>query len=680
MLEQARLALARRDADAALAAARAAVAAEPDRAEAHHAQGLAFQLAGHRAAAMAAFDRAIELQPDHPAAHMARAALALGDRDLGAAEASLREAVKADPNVIGAYVLGAHLALARGDRPAAEQQLKLAQRVAPEHPQVLAVEGNLALASGDNELAVRRLNQAFERAPDDAIILSSLGIAYLRHGNGAFAEQSLRRALELQPDAQGLRWALIESLRRQDRWGDMPTELDRVLRATPESERALGLLADCRLREGDTEVVLDLYRRLLALDSLSLGALDAMLHVLNERGGQGHAVAMLEERLLIKPGADVLWQRRMALASSPEDAANVAQRWLDALPGSPFAQAAQAQIAESAGALDAAEAQADAALGGIPGLATALQIKLRAELRRDPAAAAARCVELLKLAQDPVGQRLFNIWHGFALDRLGHYDAAAAAWLAAALPDSEASKLPEPQAAGSIPSAPLGFAPRLLWGPTGSRLAEVVSLLRSVPGLHVLDDRFGPGPRPDGLGPARNDGAISTPEGYSAILERRGFALESVVDCLPFWDARIEAALPGARLAVVIDDPRSLLLNWLAYGAFQGSAIAPAEQAAAWLNRVLEALAQRVASSQRDTLIIRAEALVTAATQVAAQLHQFYALPVAPDPAVLAAARIGLGGLPMSFEPDHWRRYASGPLQAAFAALQPMAERLGYAR
>lgn len=667
-------AIGRKDAEAALRLAREAVSATPENAELQHALGLALQLSGDAEGAAAAFDRAIALAPHTARYHVARAALALGQRDPERADSEIRAALEADPNQLSAYVLAAHLALARNDAEGAERQLKLAQRVAPEHPVVIAIEGSLAQLRGEHERAVKLLSAAAERMPEEPLILASLGLAYLDGGHLAFAEQALRRALEGQPQALRLRWALIEAKRRQGHLRDLPAELEQILAQQPEEPRALALLGDCRLQLGEHEAALAAYRALIGQRPLLQAALDGVLRTLAGAGLQAEALALLEEQLQRDGEADALWQRRVLLVQSDLGAAaEVLERWAQALPDSLAQCMLRAEYDEACGRSEEAESGADRVLAAQPGSSTAASIKFRLLLRRDPAAALAMAEAFHARAGSPEAQRLTRSWQGFALDRLGRFDEAGAIWLELAQRGGSDAALPPIRSQQAEPATGKPTA-RLLWGPPGSRAVEAVALLRSVPDLHVLDDRFGPGPRQDGFGPWMPDGRAMPGARWYAELEMRGIAPQQIVDWLPHWDQAIDSALPESKLCVVIADPRDLLLNALVFGGPQPWPQSTPEALVDWLQAALGPLADLRAS--RRLLIDHAE-LFDDPALVAGRLQAFFELPATPADPGIDGLRRGVSDFPACFPPGHWRGY-QGAFADSFGALAALAARLGF--
>ena len=685
MLDAAFAAIARGDAVAALAAAQSSLEATPELADAHLALGLALQLGGDLSAAATALERAIVLDPNRAALHLARASLATAQRDPAAADAATSAAISVDPNSLGAYLMALHLALGRRQPDEAKRLLALAKRVAADDPQVLAAEGSLALAINDHADALRLLSQAAIALPDDPLVLAGLGLAHRAAGNHAFAEATLNRAIAKQPQAVGLRWALIDSLRRQGREVDAISPLRELLAIKPDQRAALALLGDLLMRKGEVAAGLDVYRQLILLPPFQLAPLDRLLQRMVQAGMQQPALAMLDEALARFPNEAMLWQRRMQGAGrDPLALAAVLQRWQQAQPDSANMLAASADLAEWRGDLTSARAHASEALARDPSMIGTEAILLRAELQAEPAAALNRIERLLATSPAAAWLRALNFWRGQAHDRLGQTTQAVAAWEDAWAHSGDGEPLPAAIAAPALtPSAgaelrrELGPPPRLLWSPPGGRPREVLAMLAQVPGFTVLDDRFSRAARADGFGPPRSDGGLASEAGWRHVIEQLGGDPSRCIDWLPHWDSRIAAALPGASLVAVVADPRDLLLNWLAFASPFAVRFPGLIAAATWLRQSLQPLLARIESADPNLLLVTDSQLIDDPAQVAIRLQQTLSLDALPDVATLTASRRGMGGLPVAFAPGHWRTYAE-PLAAAFAPLQPIAERLGY--
>jgi len=682
MLKSVFEALARADAGAALSAARAALAAEPQRAEAHHALGLALQMSGDVPAAKQALERAIALAPDRAALHVSRARLALNEGDAAAAQDALGDALRANPNALEAYLLALHLALSRGDYADAERQLALAKRVNAEHPRVFAAEGALALVQSDAPRALRELTHAAKLLPNDPQVMASLGLAYRLADNHAFAEAALTRAIELQPDAIGLRWALIDSLGRQQRDVDAISALKTLMTLTPQDPRALSLLGDLHMRQRELEPALDAYRRVLLQRPLKLVLLDHLLANLVRADLREHAVELIEVLLAAMPDEAVLWQRRLqATAGDVAAMRAVMARWQAALADDPRMLATLAEFEEQLGDGERAVVLAREVLTRLPTALGSEAILLRAEVRSDPAAALLRIARLLPGDQAPMWQRALRFWRAQALDGLGQCEQALAAWAEVWSNTQGGFDLPPPASAARAADSThdSGPAPRLLWSPPGGRPREVIGLLASVPGLQVIEDRFGDAPRTDGFGPLLPDGSTLGRAGWRGQIEARGLDPARSIDWLPHWDARMAAALPGAKLVAVLADPRDLVLNWMAFASPFPLRFGGVQIAANWLRELLTPLVERIEADDPDLIVVLDRELVDAPSDVAQRLQLALALDALPDATRPAQLRHGLGNLPVSFPPGHWRHYQ--PLLAqAFDSLAPLAERLGYTR
>ncbi len=681
MLDIALEALARRDVAAALAAAEAAVAAEPQRAEARHALALALHMAGRHTEAEAAIDRALALAPDRAEFQLARASIALGRHDPVAVDAALGAAVAANPNALGAYLMAGHLALGRGQADEAERQLRLAQKVAPEHPQVLALEGAIAVTRNDHATAIRLLNAAAKDLPEDPLVLASLGLAYSGAGNHAFAEAALRRAIDGQPQTASLRWALIDSLQKQGRIDDIAPELDALLERQPEDRRALSMRAELAMRAGDTDSGLAAFRRLLQMPPFHAENFDRLLLRLNQAGMREAAVAMVEAAIERFPGEDLVWQRRLqATGGDPAQVADVLRRWRDAQPDSDLGQSTQAAYDEAAGDYSAAEANARAVLARTPGHPDAGAIVLRHELRTDPEAALRRLDGLAGSSAEPAWQRALAFWRGQALDALGRASEAVNAWQAAwSLVDGgERLPVPRPVPGDAAPASEAGPVPYLLWAPPGGRPREALALLATLPEVMVLDDRFGPQPRVDGLDPQTAGDPPADSATWRAKIAERGIDPAHCIDWLPHWAPALTAGMPDALLLAVIADPRDLLLNWLAYASPWPVRFPGADAAADWLAGALVPLAERIEAGDARVRVVRDRDLVDAPAALAEELRAALELPSLPDAAAPARARIGMGGLPTALPPGRWRAYRD-IFGDAFARLAPLAQRLGYA-
>lgn len=656
-------ALRRGDAAAALAAARTAVAADPDNAHGQYLLGLSAQRTGDITAARAAFEHAVALAPDQAGYQFSLASLALAEGDTAAATRGLQQALVMDPNQLPAYVVLVHLALSQGDRAEAERNLKLAQRVNAEHPQVLVAEGYLAQAAGDADRALRCFTFAVEASPGLFAAQQALGLAYLDRGLWPFAEQALGNALAIDPRNQAALRALAEACWRQGKPGEAVAALDRLLQGRPGDTLARGLRAEMRIAMGQPGAAIDDLIAALDVEPAQLRLLEAAVPLLANNQRSEEALARIEAALARAPGLDRLWLLRLWLSGvMQEDPLPLLERWQAQSPDSAECLEQLAKYHAVMGDQDRAAGFAERALAQQSDRLGSHMVKLRMESATDPAAALARLQVMLPVAHTVEDQRICYAWQAETLARLGRHAEAAASWRERVrrLPPQQ-FLLPVPQPAERAPDGEA--AGHLLWSPVGVRLEGLLQALQPLLGPRLLLDRIGRIARGDGFDLARVEPghpAAGSAARWRAAIEAQGLDPAIVVDWLPQIDGYTLAALRGARLLAVIADPRDAFLNWMVHGSTQDYLFLPEpEHAADWLAQSLEALAALQASEPDRVILVRTDDDL-AALQQALGLEQ--ALP-----------RVDT----LVFPAGHWRLYREA-FAAEFARLAPVAARLGY--
>lgn len=678
----------RRGAAAEAISAAAQLAGEhPNDATAHRLHAAALRLGGEREAAVAALDRAIGLAPEEAQLHMERAGALLDGRQLDEAQAALARAIGLDPNQFPAYIVKAQLALLRGDLDEAERLGRTAARIAPDHPRVAAVVGMLALRRGDADRALAVLSQAAAVAPEDPQVLHALGFAYLAKDHLAFAEQCFARLAELNPQQPTLQLLIADLLRRQSRFAEAA---QRVAPLADRDGADFGVrrwAAELELDAGRNERALQLARTLFAEHPYDPRTLDASMESWRRAGAFDEARQALEAALAAHPQVPHLWRARLALEPFASDPAlEVIERWRQAMPEHLAALEARAAVHDHRGEHEQAEAIAHRIIELSPGDANAEMRIVQALTERDPDAAAERIERLIGMAVDPVVKRELRQLLGQTLDVAGQPEAAAATWaeLHAEVADQRLPLNPIGRAGADWPAlAPVPENSRgilLLWGAPGSRVERVAQVLGAA-GAPLLVDRFGAQPPTD---PMQRYGTVDELLGggldpaflvklYRAALNARGAGEGPVFDWLLWWDNALLRALrpylPEAFLLIPIRDPRDMLLDWLAYGSPTPYALASPEQAARWLAQSLEQVADLHEGELFPHRLVR--------------LDQIGEDPGAIAQVIADTLRVNVQlpremRLPPRLADGRWREYR-GALGEAFAALAPVARRLGYA-
>lgn len=676
--------------DEALALARGFAAEAPGDAQAQRLLGVALQQAGAHDEALAAIDRAIALAPDEAELHFLRAGLLLGRRQIDEAQASLTTTVALDPNQFGAYVMQAQLALARGDLLEAGRLQRLAARLAPQHPWQLALEGMLALRQGDSSRALGVLTRASESAPDDVQVKHALGFAHLAQGNLAFAEQAFRNVLAELPHMRSLRGLLADLLRRQERYAEAAEELRELLAdeaaATPGLRR---FVAELELAAGRPEPAVEQFKTVLAQQPADARALRGLLLAWQATGAADDARDTLEALLATTAGSADAWQARLGLEPvGSEGARAIAQRWVEAMPDSVQALEAALLLHELAGENDQADAVAARIVELEPGRTSAELRTLDALMQRDPGAAVARIEHLVAQAPTPEAGEAQWPWLAYAYDRAGRYAEAAELW-SRLNRDAAPRRLPltEPSAVAAAtfaePMQPDDASPALalLWGAPGSGVEDVAMVI-GFAGYPLLADRFGPAPPNDWLQrdatiphlSASAAGGASLVQAWRADLPARGSRDGYAIDWIPWWDNALLGPLREhvreGRLLIAIRDPRDMLLEWMAFGAPAPFAIESPAQAASWLATQLEQAAAVHEADAYPHALLRVDHAADDVEAFAADVGGSLGLEqIAVPPAAALGSR--------HFPPGHWRHYRQA-LAAPFAALTPVAVRLGY--
>lgn len=678
-------ALRRGAASEALTAAREAITAQPQDANAHRLLAAALRMDGDREGALAAIGQAIELTPDDANLHLERAGLLLSERQIDEAQVALARTTGLDPNQFPAYIIQAHLAIARGDLNEAERLVRTAARIAPEHPHVAAVEGTLALRRGDADRALAILSGAAERVPGDAQLRHALAFAYLGKGHYAFAEQAFRSLLETDPTSRPLRLMVANLLRLQSRPAEAADELVPLLEgeaATPGLHRLVGEL---ELAAGRNELALSRLRAAFAAQPLDRRNILPLIEAWRRLERLDEARETLDATLAEHPQAADLWRARLLFEEFAGDQArDVIARWREAMPDYVPALEAQSTLHDQSGEPDLAYAAAQRITELQPGHTLAELRIVDQLLRSDPDAAVLRVEGLLAQAPDPGVKRSLRQLLGRCFDAAGQADAAAATW-AELHADVVSERLPLPE-----PSKPITQWPELaplpdpapgtllLWGAPGS-LVENIGVTLKNSGAPLLVDRFGAQPPTDPLQRYNTvaglvDGTLDPAYMVSlwrAALPARGIHDGNVFDWLLWWDNALllglRPHLPEAVLMVAVRDPRDMLLDWLAFGGPVPLALSSPLEGARWLARTMDQIADL---NEQDLFPHRLIKMDDATPTGIAQ-----AIADALGSRVAIAPQQLLG--PPHFAAGHWRRFRDA-LAEEFAVLTPVAQRLGY--
>ncbi len=679
-------ALRRNATDEAVSLAQAWVGEEPQQAQAHRWLALSLQQQEQLEQAQASLEVALGLAPDDAALHLQHAGLLLALRQIDAAGQALDRSTSLNPNEFSAYLMQAHLALGRDDIDEADRLSRMAARVDPDSPELGTIEGMVALRRGDADRALAILSAAATKLPGDVRVLYALGFAYLGKDMLAFAEQAFRRVIELNPGNHALRGLVVQLALRQGHL-DRAAEMMREVLATAQGDTPglRRLAGELELASDQPLQALEHLRPLLQQVPGDRAALQMLLMAWQRLGREEEARSELDAAVQAHTQHHDLWMARLAVAPvGSEEAVDVVERWLAAMPEHLPALEARMRLHDMNDQAEEAEAVAHHIIALEPGRVSGEQRIVEALLQREPAAAIAHVQRLLDNA--PEQARLgVRSWLGATQDRAGDHAAAVATWLQMH-EEMAPNRLPLPQQARAPAEWPaMGevaadnpVRPMFLWGAPGSGVERVATVMAA--GSRVLrGDRFGPNPPNDAfqnfLTLQRLATDALTPEQlvqqWRDALPARGIEDGNVIDWLLWWDNALLWALrpqlPEGRLVIALRDPRDMLVEWLALGAPAPLAVTSSNEAAQWLARALAQVALLHEQDLYTHLILRTDDAVNDPAAMGALLEQAFGLRFPP------VRSLGQG----TIDAGHWRKYAQ-VLASEFALLTPVAVRLGY--
>jgi putative PEP-CTERM system TPR-repeat lipoprotein len=460
--------------DTAEAELRAALALDPDQAQARLLQARLLARAGDLDAAARTVDAVLAAHPDEADALRARAALAQARGEREAAIASLRRLLALRPADVGAHLALIDGALQRDDLAGARAQLDAMRQARPGHPATWLADARVALAQDDltkTEAAIQQLQKAI---PNDPRMLLLAGVLAQRRGEWAPAEGYFGQVAARLPQAPEPRWALAEIALRRGDPAAAQAALAPLLEGAAAAEadaRTLTLAGTARLLGGDAAGAEALYARALRqrpdaapirtaralarLERGEAGALAELEAVARADAGSAADRALVQRHMAQRDAAAALaaterWATKAPRSAEPlywrgavllarGDAAGARAAFEQALvlePGYRPARRTLAELALRGRDLDAARRQVDAMLKADPKDPAALLVQARvaAAAARPPAEVGAMLGEAIAAQPRDLALRRGLIAHHFEQGRLADALAAAQA-TAAALPE-----------------------------------------------------------------------------------------------------------------------------------------------------------------------------------------------------------------------------------------------------
>lgn len=681
------------DLDAAETGYRAFLADHPNDNEALRLLGALRYQKGDRDGAIDLLQRSHQAAPEQAAPLLTLGKVYFDSREFDQAREVLSKALTLDPNQGGAHTTLGHIALTQGDQRLAEQHFRTSLR-AGEDPQAFAGLAMIACDLGHADLALKNATQAAQMEPRDALIQYTLGRAFQLNGNHAFAEQAFNNALALRPTFSQVHHALGMLMLDTGRADEAEHAFTKFRSESGFETSADVGIADAMRAQARYEEAIPLYQSALVAAPQWDKVVEALLYCYGQTQRLGDALMLLNQQIDAGGERETFWRNRRVLLTTHLNLLDLAiadNEWLHhAQPDELQYEENLGYLNEQVGNFEAAEPYVANVLAKNPGSPEMSLVRIREALRNGDFESASDRLDALAGKELSEGQgRLLENYRGRLADHNGAYATAAAHFLAAqrGLKSLLPSLSEIPESVGRRLEEPAGpawdRAPILLIGMPGSSVERIAALLADQPELAVPRDRiadrdrrdlFGIPPLDQADGEIGEDDIAHIREEYLGPLNAMGIPADKrQIDWLPRWDARLlslaHRIMPGTKIIVADCDARAALLGWLAFGWLPTTPLSDLAAATDWLARAREHTLYGVDRPGPKHLVVDAEAIAADPVGAGAELAHFVGLDSLVVGDNFKRGETGVGGLPVRFVGDHWRKY-SDPLADSFAKLK----------
>ncbi len=316
--------------------------------------------------AVAELENVVGAAPGYTEARLLLGAALLQRGDLQQAQQQLQQVVQSAPDNLAARKLLAQVQLKLGQPEGALNVLSPALATTNLDPQLLALYGAAANDTGDKQALIEALQRSEEEHPEDQTVLLNLAAAYLAAGQ---AQQALAVMQKTQDNGDARRdRMLITALLGAQGPDAAGAEVSKLLAAHPRDPGVLDLAASYYVSQGRTDDARAMLRASLAIDPADEGSQVDLARLDEAAGDTSAAESRLQAALKVHPEALPI---RLALADVlvRTKAYDDARKVLEAAgPSSgPEVKFALAQVALASGDLKSANAAIDQALAAQPG-------------------------------------------------------------------------------------------------------------------------------------------------------------------------------------------------------------------------------------------------------------------------------------------------------------------------
>jgi cellulose synthase operon protein C len=322
--------------------------------------------------AVAELEAVVADAPGYNEARLLLGAALLQRGDLQQAQQQLEQVVESAPDNLAARKLLAEVQLKLGQPEGALNVLSPALATTNLDPQLVSLYGAAANGTGDKQALIEALQRSAEEHPDDQTVLLNLGAAYLAEGQTQQALGALQKTTDNDdPRRDRMLVAALMSAEGPDAAG---AEVTKLLAAHPRDPGVLDLAASYYVTQGRTDDARAMLRASLAIDPADVGSQVDLARLDEAAGDTGAAESRLQGALKAHPEALPI---RLALADVLVRAKSYdgARALLQAAgPSSgPEVKFALAQVALASGDLKGANSAIDQALAMQPGQPTLVE-------------------------------------------------------------------------------------------------------------------------------------------------------------------------------------------------------------------------------------------------------------------------------------------------------------------
>ena len=291
--------------DDALARAQAAVAADPESAQAQFALATVYDRRGEQPEAQRAYTEVLRINPRAVAAQvqLSRLSLTAGDRT-GAVQYAER-ASRAEPSSLGARVALVRSLISAGQLSRAESELAPLLEEAPEAAVVHTLHGTLLARRNQTSAARAAFDRSLRLEPGAVDALGGLAFLDVQAGHAAAAVSRVEAEVEKQPDNAPLLALLARTHGAAGNAAGAEQALRRAVTADPRFDAGYTMLAELYRSQGRVDEALAEFQAIVARDGSSVGARTMVGILLDADGRRDEAVAAYEATVRTNANAPI---------------------------------------------------------------------------------------------------------------------------------------------------------------------------------------------------------------------------------------------------------------------------------------------------------------------------------------------------------------------------------------